>query len=90
MPDKQHPTSSLAIFPQTLPKSRRKRIPYNQLLPLPKTRPKIPHALIQRRTKHIAHVAEHTLMLLDTQPLAQEPYYRCKSLVRGQFEDALR
>ena len=83
------PTPSPLSSTPILPKSRSQRIPHNQLLALPKAAPQVPDSLIQRRTKHIAHVAKHTLMLLDPQSLPQKTYYRCERLVGGQLEDAL-
>jgi hypothetical protein len=72
-----------------LPKSRSNRIPNNQLLPLLKTRPQIPHTLIQSRGKNVTDIAKHALMLLHTQSLAQETDDGGEGLVGAEFEDAL-
>jgi hypothetical protein len=83
--------SASLSFPFSHPstKSRTQRIPHNQLLPLLEAAPQISNPLIQRRTKHTSHIAKHTLMLLHTQSLSQEPYDGRKSLIGAELEDAL-
>jgi hypothetical protein len=84
-----HPIPHPHLSPSSLPKSRTNSIPHNQLLTLPKATPKIPHALVQTRTKHTPHVTKHTLVLLDTESSPEEPHYRCKRRVCAQLENAL-
>lgn len=80
---------SLATALLLLPKSRRKRIPNNQLLSLLETAPKVSYALVQPRTKYTPDIAKYTLMLFNAQPFTQETHYSRKILVGAEFEDTL-